>query len=347
MFRGLLTSFVGHALLLAYAFLSINRAPPDLPEPVTIEASIVTPSELTRLKQGSIESKELEAKAKEEEKPEVSKKEADKPKPVTAPPPASAPPPPEPEKVEEAKPKEDEIAKQIEEERVAAEKAAAAEAEAAALKTKIEAEQKAEEQRKQAEAEKKKKADAKKKAAEKKKKELAKKKAEERKKKLAEAKRKAEEEKKKNEFDPDRIAALLDKTPDKRGAPRTSTPPTKPTEYKGPTAGERRGTNSVLSAREADLLKSQLAGQLRQCWHLPGGGGGIETTVVTLKWRLKPDGSLDGLPQVVRPQSGPVFQIAAEAAVRAVTRCAPFSLPPDKYAVWQSVEWNFDPREMM
>jgi colicin import membrane protein len=348
-FRGLLTSFVGHALLLAYALLSINRAPPDLPETVTIEASIVTPSELTRLKQGSIESKELEAQAKEEEKPEVSKKEAEKPKPVTAPPPASAPPPPEPE------PQKDEIAKQIEEERVAAEqrekeaaeKAATAEAEAAALKSKIEAEQKAEEQRKQAEAEKKKQADAKKKAEEKKKKELAKKKAEERKKKLAEAKRKAEEEKKKNEFDPDRIAALLDKTPDKRGAPRTSTPPTKPTDYKGPTAGERRGTDSVLSAREADLLKSQLAGQLKQCWHLPGGGGGIETTVVTLRWRLKPDGSLDGLPQVVRPQSGPVFQIAAEAAVRAVTRCAPFSLPPDKYAVWQSVEWNFDPREMM
>ena len=69
MFRGLLTSFVGHALLLACAFLSINRVPPALPETVTIEASIITPSELTRLKQGSPDSKELEAKAKEAEKP--------------------------------------------------------------------------------------------------------------------------------------------------------------------------------------------------------------------------------------------------------------------------------------
>ncbi len=336
MFRGLLTSFVGHAVLLAWAVFSIQRTP-QLPDTVTIEATIITPSELTRLKQGNPDSKKLEAKAKEEPKPEVSKKEAEKPKPVTAPPP---PPPP-------AEPEKDEIAKQIEEERVAAEKAAQAKKEAAALQAKIEAEQKAEEQRKKQAEEKRKKAEAKKKAEEKKKKELAKKKERARKKRLAELKRKAEEAKKKKKFDADRIAALIDKSPDKRGAPRTAPPPTKPTDYTGPTAGERRGTDTVLSAREQDLLKAQLSGQLRRCWHLPGGGGGIETTVVTLKWRLKPDGSLDGSPQVVEPQSGPVFQIAAEAAVRAVTRCAPFDLPPDKYPVWKTVEWNFDPRDMM
>ncbi|MES0403961.1 MAG: protein TolA, partial [Hyphomicrobium sp.] len=152
---------------------------------------------------------------------------------------------------------------------------------------------------------------------------------------------------KKKKFDADRIAALIDKSPDKRGAPRTSTPPTKPTDYKGPTAGVRRGTDSVLSAREQDLLKSQLSGQLKRCWHLPGGGGGIETMVVTLSWSLKQDGSLDGVPKIVRPQSGPVFQIAAEAAMRAVTRCAPFDLPREKYTVWKLVTWSFDPRDMM
>ena len=31
MTRGLLTSFVGHALLLLYALLDIHAAPPDLP----------------------------------------------------------------------------------------------------------------------------------------------------------------------------------------------------------------------------------------------------------------------------------------------------------------------------
>ena len=323
MYLGLLISFVGHTALLAWAMISVQQRP-ELPDTVTIEATIVTPSEFTRLKQGNPDSKKLEAKAKEEPKPEVSKKEAPKPKPETAPPPpepeAAQPPPP---------PKEDVIAKKIEEERIAA--------------LKIEAERK-----KKAEA--KKKAEKKRKAEEKKKKAEKKRKAEEKKrKKLAEAKRKAAEakRKKKKKFDADRIAALIDKSLDKRGAPRTSTPPTQPTDYKGPTAGVRRGTDSVLSAREQDLLKSQLSGQLKRCWHLPGGGGGIETIVVTLSWNLKQDGSLDGVPKVVRPQSGPVFQIAAEAAMRAVTRCAPFDLPREKYKHWKVVNWSFDPRDMM
>jgi colicin import membrane protein len=336
LFRGLLTSFVGHALLLGWALLSIPRAPLDLPETVTIEATLVTPSELTRLKQGNPDSKEMEAKAKDEPKPEISKKEAEKPKPVTEPPP---PPPPEPEKTETAKPKEDPIA-----EKLAAAPPPPVEpppepgpslAEKKKLEEKLEQERIAEEKKK---AQEKKKAEAKKKAEEKKKAEA---------KKRAEEKKKAEEAKKKKEFDPDRIAALIDKSPDKRGAPRAAQEPTKPTEYTGPAAGERQGNDTVLTAREADMLKAQLSGQLRRCWNLPGGGGGIETIVVTLKWHLKPDGSLDGVPEVVQPQSGPVFQIAAEAAVRAVTRCAPFDLPPDKYGVWKTVTWNFDPREMM
>ena len=112
MYLGLLISFVGHTALLAWAMISVQQ-PPELPDTVTIEATIVTPSEFTRLKQGNPDSKKLEAKAKEEPKPEVSKKEAPKPKLETAPPPpepeAAQPPPP---------PKEDVIAKKIEAERM-------------------------------------------------------------------------------------------------------------------------------------------------------------------------------------------------------------------------------------
>ena len=87
MYLGLLISFVGHTALLAWAMISVQQRP-ELPDTVTIEATIVTPSEFTRLKQGNPDSKKLEAKAKEEPKPEVSKKEAPK---VHVP---SLPPPP-------------------------------------------------------------------------------------------------------------------------------------------------------------------------------------------------------------------------------------------------------------
>jgi colicin import membrane protein len=332
-YRGLLTSFVGHALLLFYALFDIHAAPPDLPPIIPIEATIITPSELTRLKQGDPTSKQMEAKAKEEPPTEVSKKEAEKPKPITAPPPAAEPPPPEPEpqKTETPpEPKKDPIA----------EKLAAAPPEPTPepgptpeekkkLEEKLEQEKKAEE---------KKKADEKKKAEDKKKAE-EKKKADEKKKKLAEAKRKADEKKK---FDADKIAALLDKTPDKRGAPQSSTPPTKPTDYTGPTAGERQGNDTVLSAREQDLLLSMINSQLEPCARLPGGGGGPDTPIVNVRFRLNQDGSLNGEPVIVDRQNTPLFAIAADASVRAIKQCAPFQLPPDKYSSWSDVTWAFD-----
>ena len=343
MYRGFFTSFVGHALLLAYALITIHRPPPELPTVIPIEATLVTPSELTRLKQGDPQSKHLEAKAKDEEPPpETFKKEAEKPKPVTAPPPAAEPPPPapepEPQKTETPPPpKQDPIA----------EKLASAPPEPTPepgptpdekklLEEKLEQERKAEEEKKKTEE--RKKAEAKKKAEEKKRAE-EKKKAEERKKKLAEEKRKRDQ---KNKFDADKIAALLDKTPDKRGAPQTSTPPTRPTDYTGPTAGERQGNDTVLSAREQDLLLSMINRQLEPCARLPGGGGGPDTPIVNVRFQLNQDGSLNGEPVVVDRQNTPLFAIAADASVRAVKQCAPFQLPPDKYGAWSTVTWAFD-----
>jgi colicin import membrane protein len=357
---GLAVSLLVHVGLLAWAYLLMLSTPkldPPGPEPITV--ALITPSELLRLKQGSETAKELEAKAKDEPKPEVSKKEAEKPNPITAPTPPAEPeppkeeakpaptPPPEPPKAEPPKPDAiaeklaalppepppgptpDEIAKKLAEEKQAEE------AKRAEEQRKAEEKRKAEEEKKKAE--------EKRKAEEKKKAEELKKKQDE-KKKLAEAKKKAEEKKKK--ADADRLAALLDKDPTKKGAPLSATPPTTDTDYTGPTAGAREGNDTVLSAREEDLLRGMLMAQLRECWKLPGGGGGIETAVVVLKWRLRTDGSLEGEPSVLGSQPGAVYQIAAEAAIRAVKTCAPYNLPPDMYVAWKTIEWTFDPAEM-
>ena len=331
MFRGLLTSFIGHALLLAWALLSINRTPQLAPETLAIEATIITPSELTRLKQGSPQSKELEAKPKEEPKPEVSKKEAEKPKPVTEPPPPPPPPPAEPEKSEPAKAKEDPIADKLA--ALPPPEPGPTPEEKKKLEEKVEQERVAAEQRKKLEEEQRKKAEEKKKAE-------AKKKAEEKKKRLAEAMRKAEAKKK--QFDADRIAALIDKSPDKRGAPQSAMEPTKPTDYKGPTVGERRGTDTVLSAREQDMLKAMINAQLQPCSKMPGGGGGIDTPVVSVMFRLRRDGALEGEPVLVNRQSSPLYSLAADASIRALKQCSPFQLPADKYAAWSTVTWEFD-----
>ncbi len=360
---GLLISLSCHVALLAWAVVSM-RAVQELPTPDTpaISADIITPSEFLRLKQGSEDAKNLETKANDKPTPDDSKNETKKPDNAPPPPPAEAPPPPqevaklepppppEPTKVEPPKPPEpDPIVKQIEQPLPPPEPAPGPTPEEQKL-----LEQKIEEQRQADEAKKKAEEDAKKKAEdEARKKKLA---DELKKKKAEDAKKKADEAKKK--FDPSKIAsllekapndaapkALIDKDPTKKGQQAAGTSQT--ATATGKEAGTATGTDSVLSAREQDLVKGMIKGQLAQCWRLPGGGGGTETPVVTLRWRLRPDGGLDGEPAVKSAPSDPLGQAAADAAMRAVRGCQPFRLPPESYEGWKDIEWVFDPRQML
>ncbi len=328
---GLIFSVALHGALLAWAALEILGTS-RLPEPAspTIEAEIITIAEFTKLKQGDPESKKLEAKKAPEEKPQVTKKEAPKPKPPKPPPPPAAeePPPepakPEPPKAEKPPAQPDKIAEKIEASKPPT--PAPPDRNAAARKKKAEIQRKyREKQRKEAE--------RKRKLAEKKRREAKRK------------KKKAKKKKKQEDFTK-RMAALLDKTPEERGSRRSGS--SLESEYLGPVAGERQGSGNELTAREQDLLKGQISAQLRDCWRLPGGGGGIEVAQVRLSWRHKRNGELEGEPQVIGSSSDPTFRVAAEAAIRAVKCAAPFRLPSKSYQAWRYIsEWNFDPRQML
>ena len=98
----------------------------------------------------------------------------------------------------------------------------------------------------------------------------------------------------------------------------------------------------MLSASEQTLLLSMISSQLQPCAKMPGGGGGADTPIVNIRFRLNQDGSLDGEPVIVDRQSTPLYAIAADASVRAIKQCAPFQLPPDKYSSWSTVTWAFD-----
>ena len=286
---------------------------------------------------------------------------------------AEPPPPPPPPAVEEKKKIEEALEKQK-----AAEKQRAAEEELALEglrkaeekrkaeeehQSKVEQERKAEEQRKadeQRQAEEQRRAEEQRQAEEKKRlddqrkqAELKKKADEEKKRKEVAAKKKREEEKKRQEaeakqkqFDAEKIAALLNKVPNS-SAPPPSSDPNEPTKAKGPALGAPEGKDKQISASEIAMLKGRISARLRGCWRLPSGGGGSDTPVVTLRWRLKPDGSLDGDPHVEQPRGDALFRVAAEAAVRAVRDCSPFDLPSEKYSTWRTITWEFDPSQMM
>lgn len=348
MYLGFIVSLLLHAAVLGWALVSFH-ATPELPAPETpmIEATLVTLSELTRLKQGDPDSKVMESQQQDKPNPDKSPKEAPKPKVAALPPPAAAePPPPEPPKppepVKPEPPKPDPIAEKLKEPPPAPTPEPTpgpTPDEQKKLEEKLEQERKAEEQKK---------AEEKRKAEQKKAEDLKKKKEQE--KKLAEARKKAEDAKKKA-FDANKLSALLNKIPDAPGAPpAASAPPTTPTTNKGPAAGERQGTDTVLTANEIAMIGSLIKQHIKagDCWHFQAGAAGAQDLKVKLELSFRPDGTLAAEPKVANSSPNPQFGFAAESAIRAVKACEPFNmLPAEKYAtIWKHMYFTFDPSSL-
>lgn len=106
---------------------------------------------------------------------------------------------------------------------------------------------------------------------------------------------------------------------------------------------DKPSTGAKLSVSEMDALRQRLG----QCWSIPAGVDDAEILKVSVRFRLDRSGELEARPEVIRGggSSGPA-RTAAESAVRAVSKCAPFNLPADKYETWAEVVVNFDPSDM-
>lgn len=101
-----------------------------------------------------------------------------------------------------------------------------------------------------------------------------------------------------------------------------------------------------LSSSELDAVRSQIAG----CWYIDPGKKGADTLVIEIHVDLASDGSVLGNPEILdteRAATDPVFQAAAEAARRALLKCSPLHLPPDKYDTWKSTTFRFNPSGML
>jgi colicin import membrane protein len=163
-------------------------------------------------------------------------------------------------------------------------------------------------------------------------------KKEEAKKKAEEKKQKAEQQKPHPAFDPNKIAALLDKREPTRQAAAGDTLSS------NPSLGYVGGTAAQLSQTEIDALRKRLA----QCWSPPVGAADAGRIQVVLRVVFKPDGSLASPPQLVAaPANATLGPAMAESAKRALLTCQPFTmLRPEHYKQWQDMEITFDPRDM-
>jgi len=141
-------------------------------------------------------------------------------------------------------------------------------------------------------------------------------------------------------FDPNKIAALIDKS--KEEIAETTNKSNKITQ------SEDSSMNlSGLTLNEEDALKAQIFG----CWSIPLGLPYNENLLVRIKLKLKPDGSvikteiLDHA-RMNKPGQG-FYKVLAESALRAVQLCQPLRVPTTGYERWKDMQLNFDAREML
>ena len=145
---------------------------------------------------------------------------------------------------------------------------------------------------------------------------------------------------KKELFDPNNIAALIDKS--KEELAETTRTTNKVTQSQDDSIEV-----NALSLSEEDALKAQIFG----CWSIPLGLPYNENLLVRIKLQLKPDGSvvkseiLDHA-RMNKPGQG-FYKVLAESALRAIRLCQPLRVPSTGYERWKDLQLNFDAKEML
>ena len=141
-------------------------------------------------------------------------------------------------------------------------------------------------------------------------------------------------------FDPNNIAALIDKS--KEETAETTIKSNKITQ-----SNQKNISTSTLTLSEEDALKAQIFG----CWSIPLGLPYNENLLVRIKLSLKPDGTvinseiLDHA-RMNKPGQG-FYKVLAESALRAIRLCQPLRVPSTGYERWKDLQLNFDAREML
>jgi hypothetical protein len=152
--------------------------------------------------------------------------------------------------------------------------------------------------------------------------------------------RQASEFEKKELFDPNQIAALIDKS-------KEETAETLRKNKKLTQSSVKTSFANALTLSQEDALKAQIFG----CWSLPLGLPYQESLLVRIRLRLKPDGTvlrseiLDHA-RMNKPGQG-FYKVLAESALRAIRICQPLRVPPTGYDKWKDLQLNFDANEML
>jgi len=136
---------------------------------------------------------------------------------------------------------------------------------------------------------------------------------------------------------------------------KTVPPPVKSqdtkSQQKTQTQAQPQSQSPSLSERLSISEEDALRRQIEQCWNPPIGARDARSLVVDIKITVNQDRTVQSAEVVdkSRMSSDPFYRAAAEAALRAVNnpRCSPLQVPEGKYDQWKTIDFTFDPRDML
>ena len=145
---------------------------------------------------------------------------------------------------------------------------------------------------------------------------------------------------KKELFDPNNIAALIDKSKEDSGE-------------------NNKKSNKITQSEDISMIDSKLTvseelalqAQIFSCWSVPLGLPYNENLLVRIKLILRPDGSIIKTEivdheRMHQPGQG-FYKVLVESALRAIQLCQPLKVPTSGYERWKDLQLNFDAREML
>ncbi len=109
-------------------------------------------------------------------------------------------------------------------------------------------------------------------------------------------------------------------------------------------ARAQAGDGTAMTMSELEALQSAMY----KCWRIPLDAKNPEELGVRVRVKLRRSGDVQMVELLdkarVNASSNPYLKIAAQRAVSAVSKCAPYDfLPPEKYSMWQEMTLNFVP----
>ena len=153
-----------------------------------------------------------------------------------------------------------------------------------------------------------------------------------------------------SKLDMGKIAALIDRSKPKEEVVVVEVSK-EDIEKKLEDAVRKKRANTLEARRATATLGRMIDKKISSCWSVLAGAKYADDLVVYIDIFLRPDGTFARAPEILdrdRMFEGgqEFFKTAAEAAVRAVMRCAPFEFPLEQYEEWNKIEAEFDPKNL-